>query len=228
MDLHTNRLIYRSGITPENPGGQAWLALDLPILPTFKDDFKMGGLEGQDGPLLPLCPPQEEVIQFIGRILQLTDQSFDHTTDENLECLSVPEDYDANAMNLLSQQISPAVILSNKIRRLFTSKHRGQINNFFESFRHLISRDSSPSTEEKSGVSSWLSEERSLQKIGNPPARLMFVWAGALNSPVEQGIPTRWRIASLLTSKRPVCYKFVKNIAMRMMILSASKIPNVK
>lgn len=91
MDLHTNRLIYRSGITPETPGGQSWFALDLPILPTFDDELKVDTSGDQEGPLLPLCPPQEEVIQLIGRVLQLTNLSFDHTTDENIERLSVPE-----------------------------------------------------------------------------------------------------------------------------------------
>uniref|UniRef100_A0A0R3TFP3 C2 PI3K-type domain-containing protein n=1 Tax=Rodentolepis nana TaxID=102285 RepID=A0A0R3TFP3_RODNA len=195
LDLHTNRLIYRSGITPETPGGQSWFALDLLILPTFDDELKVGTSGDQEGPLLPLCPSQEEVIQLIGRVLQLTNLSIDHTDNDNLERLSIPEDYDASAIDQLSLQIPSTLILNNKIRRLFTSKHQNRKNNFFGSLKHLH-KDSSW---EKIDSSSCSSENQSLPKVGNPPARLTFVWAGAMNCPVEQDIPIRWRIASLLT-----------------------------
>lgn len=94
LDLHSNRLIYRSGITPETPGGESWLALDLPILPTFDEELKAGTSRDEEGPLLPVCFPQDEVIQLIARVLQLTNPSFDHRMDENLEFLSVPEGMD--------------------------------------------------------------------------------------------------------------------------------------
>ncbi|KAM7542892.1 hypothetical protein Aperf_G00000002443 [Anoplocephala perfoliata] len=196
LDLHTNRLIYRSGITPETPGGESWLALDLPILPTFDDEFKAGTSRDQEGPLLSVCPPQDEVIQLIARVLQLTNPSFDQTMDENLEYLSAPEDYDANAVDMYSRQLSSTIVLSHKLRRIFTSRNRIQISKFFASFRHSLIKDS---LQEKGGASSWLSTDQTLPKFGYPPARLMFIWSGDLNSPTEQGIPARWRVASLLT-----------------------------
>ncbi|KAM7542158.1 hypothetical protein Aperf_G00000002473 [Anoplocephala perfoliata] len=92
------------------------------------------------------------------------------------------------------QQLSSTIVLSHKLRRIFTSRNRVQI-----SFRHLLIKDS---LQEKGGASSWLSTDQTLPKFGYPPARLMFIWSGDLNSPTEQGIPARWRVASLLTARK--------------------------
>lgn len=68
-----------------------WLALDLPILPSLDDDHKLGSSLNQEGLLSPLCTPQNEAIQFVGRVLQLTSPDSSDSTDDDLERLSVPE-----------------------------------------------------------------------------------------------------------------------------------------
>ncbi|KAL5967500.1 Tectonin beta-propeller repeat-containing protein [Taenia solium] len=197
LDSRSNRLIYRSGITPETPGGEVWLALDLPILPSLDDDHKLGSSLNQEGPLSPLCTPQDEAIQFVSRVLQLTSPDSSDSTDDGLERLSVPEDYDPNAVNYLPQ-LSPAHILGHRLRKFFTRRSRSQLNSFVSFRRLLTSRDAMDAKSD----ALWMSEDQVLPKIGHPPIRLTSVWAGALSSSTEHHLPHRWRIAALLLERK--------------------------
>ncbi|CDS39458.1 Beta propeller repeat TECPR [Echinococcus multilocularis] len=205
LDACSNRLIYRSGITPETPGGEVWLALDLPILPNLDDDHKLRSPLNQEGPLALLCTPQNEAIQFVSRVLQLTSPDSSDSTDDSLERLSVPEDYDPNTVNPLPQ-LSPAHILGHRLRRFFTRRSRGQISSFV-SFRRLLIRDA---LDEKSD-GSWLPDDQVIPKIGHPPTRLTSLWAGALSSLTEHHLPHRWRIAALLLGRKNLIPYFTMN-----------------
>ncbi|KAL5107982.1 hypothetical protein TcWFU_007417 [Taenia crassiceps] len=206
LDSCSNRLIYRSGITPETPGGEVWLSLDLPILPSLDDDHKLGSPLNQEGLLSSLCAPQNEAIQFVSRVLQLTSPDSSYSTDDSIERLNVPEDYDPSAVNHLPQ-LSPAHILGHRLRKFFTRRNRSQINSFVSFRRLLTSRDA---LDEKSDAL-WMSEDQVLPKIGHPPIRLTSVWAGALSSLTEHHLPHRWRIAALLLARKNLIPYFTMN-----------------
>ncbi|VDM30369.1 unnamed protein product [Hydatigera taeniaeformis] len=232
LDACWNRLIYRSGISPEAPGGEMWLALDLPILPNLDDDHKLGSCLTQEGPLAPLCVPQSESIQLVSKVLQLTSPEASDSADDGLERLSVPEGrsiffassaftlsvmflhdrgfpavhYDPNVFTPLPQ-LSPAHMLSHRLRKFFTRRSRSQMNSFVSFRRLLINRDA---LDEKSDAS-WMSEDQVLPKIGHPPIRLTSLWAGALSSLAEYHLPYRWRIAALLLARKNLIPYFTLN-----------------
>lgn len=92
MDRQSGRLIYRSGITPETPGGEAWVSLQLPILPSLDDDdSKLDLSDIREGPLLPICAPQDEAVQLVSKVIQLATPSPSDSLDETIERLSAPD-----------------------------------------------------------------------------------------------------------------------------------------
>uniref|UniRef100_A0A5K3FAZ8 Peroxin/Ferlin domain-containing protein n=2 Tax=Mesocestoides corti TaxID=53468 RepID=A0A5K3FAZ8_MESCO len=191
LDRLSNRLIYRSGITPATPGGEAWISLDLPILP---------GLNCvSEGPRSSFCPSQDEALQLVARLVQLTNPSSDDSFDENFEHCSIPEDIDVNAEALLPQA-PPAHVLGRKLRRLFSSRSRTQTHGFFESFRHLL-KDAL----DDRGDATRPVVDRAMPRIGHPPVNLAVLWAGAVSRPdatLPPELPHRWRVSALISEKK--------------------------
>nr|VZI16347.1 unnamed protein product [Spirometra erinaceieuropaei] len=199
VDRVSGRLLFRSGISPLTPGGEAWIFLQLPILWTLGEGPQP--LRPEEGNCLYSNKhlPLHECIGFLHSVLLqfaatkssvCPSSSAEGTTENECEAERQPEPHSTSPQDSTSD--NPSKKLALRLQRFVLSSKKPrpfpQLHHLLDSFRRLV----------KEPTDSLLPEVFSAPRPGRPPS-INCLSAGALNS-CHDSVPVLWRVAGFVFS----------------------------